>query len=113
MLTALPSAVATFVPRPETPETGTAAAVIEVLQPKPPDVVHETAEAAVEQEVMESAVTAAGDPVAFPMTLFAARADSDGRAMLESVFDDPEIVFPVRVCDAASSATVSVAAGTV
>jgi hypothetical protein len=73
---ALASAAPTPVPRPVMPPTGTAAAVIDVLQLNPELVVQIRALAAVEQEPIASAVGAAEPEVALPVIVFVACAAS-------------------------------------
>ena len=66
------NAVPTPVPRPVMPPTGTAAAVIDVLQLNPVLVVQSKALAAVEHEPMASAVGEAEPEVALPVIVFVA-----------------------------------------
>ena len=65
-------AVPTFDPRPVMPPTGTAAAVMLVLQPKPVFVVQITALAAVEHDPIASAAGDAVPDVALPTIVFVA-----------------------------------------
>ena len=91
-LVARARAVATPVPRPVIPESGAALAVIDVLQPKPVEVVQISASAAAEHDETAWAVGDAEPAVALTSTVFPACTASTVNGMVPAPATVPENV---------------------